>query len=189
MGLELSGRVISGFHTEGNHAVEFLNLFLETLIVFWASTGSRQSVVSMISSERLLQWSLKSSPVATYPGSSLRVCSGPTNPQLYAMSWRTEDELLSTVKEPPETSHGLRGAKFNPPTGLLYAPSSGHAFIYRYRLPKAWAEFDRFVLEECSLCPRENLAWGYSVWRIASGPWTGCNLSIVSMRWRTYSQE
>lgn len=34
MGLELSSRVISGFHPEGSHAVEFLNLFLETLIIF-----------------------------------------------------------------------------------------------------------------------------------------------------------
>lgn len=140
MGLELSGRVISGFHTEGSHAVEFLNLFLETLIIFWASTGSRQSAVSMSSLERLPHWSLKSSPVATYLGSSLTVCSGPTNPQLYGMSWRTEDKLLPLVKELPETTHGLRGAKFNPPTGLLYLPSSGHDFKYRHCLPEAWAQ-------------------------------------------------
>lgn len=79
MGLELSNRVISGFHTEGSHAVEFLNLFLETLISSGPALEAECSVYELLGAASPLEFKIVPSGYVSrqQPQSLLRANKSP----------------------------------------------------------------------------------------------------------------
>lgn len=155
MGLELSERVISGFHIEGNHTVEFLNLFLKTFLIFCASIGSRESLQCL--------WALLGTFLSVgkkHPSA----CLSQQRPQSVLRASESLTILPDVMKDWGQVithSERIRDARFNLPRGFftLHLPATPLYTDTIYPGPehRVW----RFILEEYSLCLEENPAWGY----------------------------